>query len=90
MTGALPQGHLDELDKPNLTEDELFRYLHEDEGLVFVSRYGIKQAVIRREIVPTRIGRNNLFSKRDGLNWIKSRKQQGQYRAAPRHAPVGV
>ncbi|OBB65248.1 hypothetical protein A5758_18645 [Mycobacterium sp. 852014-50255_SCH5639931] len=68
-------GHagLRDLDRPNLTEKELFEYLHDSEELP-VSRRAIKYAVMRREIVPTRIGNGNYFSKRDGLDWIKSRK----------------
>jgi hypothetical protein len=64
---------LGELDRPNLTEQQLFEYLHDSEELP-VSRRAIKYAVMRREIVPTRIGNGNYFSKRDGLQWIRSRK----------------
>jgi hypothetical protein len=39
-----------------------------------VSRRAIKYAVLRREIIPTRFGNGNYFSKRDGLEWIKSRQ----------------
>lgn len=62
-----------DLDRPNLTEAELYEYLHDSERLP-VTRRGIKYAVMRREILPTRIGNANYFSKRDGLEWIKSRK----------------
>jgi hypothetical protein len=72
---------LDELDKPNLTEQELWEYLYYDEDLVGVTRRSIKWAVLRREIIPTRIGSRNYFSKRDGVDWIRSRKQPGVYRA---------
>jgi hypothetical protein len=71
---------LDDLDKPNLSEEELWEYLHFDEDLVGVTRRSVKWAVLRREILPTRIGSKNLFSKRDGLDWIKSRRQPGVYR----------
>jgi hypothetical protein len=64
---------LHHLDRPNLTEHELFEYLHNCEDLP-VTRRAIKYAVIHREIVPTRIGNGNYFSKRDGLQWIRSRK----------------
>ncbi|WP_231986405.1 hypothetical protein [Mycobacterium sp. E2479] len=67
------------MDKPVLTEDELWEYLHYDEGLP-VTRRSIKHAVIRREIIPTRLGNSNFFSKRDGLHWIASRRQTGVYR----------
>jgi hypothetical protein len=62
---------VDDMDTPVLTEDELWEYLHHDEGLP-VTRRTIKHAVIRREIVPTRLGNSNYFSKRDGLQWVES------------------
>lgn len=68
-------GYLSDVDKPNLTEQHLFEYLRYDED-VPVTRRSIKYAVMRREIVPTKIGRSNYFSKRDGLDWIASRKRR--------------
>lgn len=68
-------GALDDLDKPNLTEQELWEYLYYDEDLVGVTRRSVKWAVLRREIIPTRIGQRNYFSMRDGLNWIQSQRQ---------------
>ncbi len=68
-------GYLSDLDKPNLTEQQLFEYLRRDED-VPVTRRSIKYAVMRREIVPTRIGRSNYFSKRDGPGWLASRKRR--------------
>ncbi|MGD1204829.1 hypothetical protein ACKUVQ_00265 [Mycobacterium seoulense] len=64
---------LRDLDRPNLNEQTLFEYLKDTERLP-VTRRAIKYAVMRREIVPTRIGNKNYFSKRDGLDWIKSCK----------------
>lgn len=66
---------VDELDKPVLNEEALWEFLYFDEGLTSVTRRSIKMAVINREIVPTRIGCSNYFSKRDGLDWVTSRKQ---------------
>jgi hypothetical protein len=79
---------LSDLDKPNMSEEELWEYLHYDEDLP-VTRRAVKWAVLRREILPTRIGRTNYFSKRDGLDWIKSRKQTGNYSAPESRAAVG-
>ena len=62
------------LDRPNMTEQELFEYLRYDMELP-VTRRMIKYAVMRREVVPTRLGNGNYFSKRDGLEWIRSRKR---------------
>lgn len=67
-------GVLDPLDVPNLNETELYEYLYFDEKLP-VTRRGVKDAVMRREIIPTRLGNGNYFSKRDALDWVKSRRQ---------------
>lgn len=71
---------MDDMDKPVLTEQQLFEYLRYEEGIVGVTRRSIKHAVLRREIIPTRIGNSNWYSKRDGLNWVASRRQPGIYR----------
>lgn len=63
---------MDDMDKPVLNQQQLFEYLRYEEGLTSVTRSSIKWAVIRREIVPTRIGNGHYFSKRDGLKWIES------------------
>lgn len=66
-------GVVDPLDVPNLNQEQLFEKLV-DMGFP-VTRWGIKMAVIDREIIPTRLSGKNFFSIRDGLDWIKSRKQ---------------
>ncbi|WP_006247223.1 hypothetical protein [Mycolicibacterium tusciae] len=65
-------GLMPEIEKPNLNEAELYHFLHYEEGLVDVTRRAVKWAIIRREIVPTRIGNRNMFSRKDGLDWIRS------------------
>lgn len=65
-------------DRPTMTMTELYEYLRYDEGLP-VTLSGVREAVRRREIHPTRIGRGNFFSQKDGWDWIKSRKQPGTY-----------
>lgn len=79
---------MDDDEKPTLTEQGLYEYLHNEEGLP-VTRRAIKYAVLRREIQPTRLGGGNFYSKRDGLDWVKSRKQPGVYRAPKSSAAVG-
>ena len=66
-------GYLSDLDRPNLTEQQLFEYLCFDEDLP-VTRRSVKYAVMKREIMPTRLGNGNYFSKRDGLEWVRSRR----------------
>ena len=56
-----------------MTEQGLFEYLRYDMELP-VTRRMIKYAVMRWEVVPTRLGNGNYFSKRDGLESIRSRK----------------
>ena len=53
-----------------MTMTELYEYLHCDEGLP-VTLSGVREAVRRREIHPTRIGRGNFFSQKDGWDWIR-------------------
>ncbi len=63
----------------NLNQEQLFEELL---NLGFpVTRFMIKQAVLRRELVPVRLGLGNYFSVNDGLRWIESRRQPGIYRA---------
>lgn len=70
---------MEEFEKPTMTEQELWEWLHYDEGIP-VTRRAVKHAVLRREIEPTRLGNSNLYSRQDGWDWIKSRKQAGAYR----------
>ena len=70
---------MDEDHKPTMTEQELWEWLRNDEGIP-VTRRAIKHAVLRREILPTRLGNANLYSKQDGWDFIASRKQSGVYR----------
>lgn len=78
-------GILDDYDKPNLTEAELFHFLRYEEGLVGVTRRSVRFAIMRRHIVPTKIGNTNYFSKRDGIDWIASSRVPV---AVPRTVPA--
>lgn len=53
-------------------------------GHVGVTHRTVKYAILRREIVPTRLGHANWFSTRDVMDWIASRKVPGRYAAAQR------
>jgi hypothetical protein len=79
---------MDEDEKPTMTEQELWEWLHDVEGIP-VSRRAIKYAVLKRQIWPSRVGPRNLYSKQDGWDWVKSRKQPGVYRAPQTPAAVG-
>ena len=68
---------LDPLDVADLTELGLFRFLKYDVG-VPVTTSLIHVAVMRREIIPTKLGRRSLFSRRDGLNWLAAQKEKGK------------
>jgi hypothetical protein len=68
---------LNPLDVADLTESGLFRFLKYDVG-VPVTASLIHTAVMRREIIPTRLGRRNMFSRRDGLNWLAAQKEKGK------------
>ena len=79
---------MNDMDDPVLTEAELFEYLHYDEGLTAITRSTIRLAVRRREIQPYRLGNKHRLSKRDGLNWVGSRKQAGRYVATNYRVPA--
>jgi hypothetical protein len=70
---------VDPHDVANLNQEQLYKRLREF-GYP-VTRYLIKQAVLRRELKPVRLGVGNYFSVNDGLRWIESRRQPGIYRA---------
>ena len=74
---------MDDIELPIFNEQELFEYLRFDLNLKGVTRRSVKHAVIRREIVPTRIGNNNYFSKQDGLDWLKAQKHPVARRGRP-------
>ncbi len=74
-TTADSMNGIDPLDIPNLTETEVFQYLL-NELRIPVTRNVIKWAVLNREIKPTRIGKKNLFSRRDAQNWVAARQNK--------------
>lgn len=81
---------MDDIELPIFNEQQLFEYLHHHLGVGGVTRRSVKHAVIRREIVPTRIGNSNYFSKRDGLKWLEAQKHPVARRGRPTfHASVG-
>lgn len=73
---------IDPLDIANMDEEQSYQFMVNPPLSVPVTRHVVKWAVINREVEPRRIGRKNLFSRRDWLNWIESRRQPGHYRAA--------
>jgi len=79
---------IDLLDIPNMDEQQSYEWMLNDLKIP-VTRRVVKWAVIDREVTPTRIGRKNLFSRRDWLLWIESRRQPGIYHAAKSPAAVG-
>jgi hypothetical protein len=60
---------------PNLNKEGVFQYLT-GEGYI-VTRNAIKEAVLRRELKPVRIGNRNLFSRERARAWVDSREQCG-------------
>ena len=57
----------------NNDEQQLYTFIR-DVLKVPVSRHALNMAIRNREIVPTQIGYKNLFSNKDAIDWIKSRK----------------
>lgn len=66
-------GVIDQIDKANMTIDELADYLRDVEGMP-VTRRQMRNAVHNGEIEPTNLSNANYFSIRDGLDWLASRK----------------
>lgn len=66
---------MDDNDKPVLNQADVYAWLHDGEGLP-VTRSAIKWAVIRRELVPTKIGRALYFSRNDVLRWLESLREE--------------
>lgn len=69
---------IDDLDKPNLSIEELWEFLYYDEDIPVTLRQ-LQNAVRDEEIVPTKLSNKNRYSKRDGLNWLAA--QKGRKRA---------
>jgi hypothetical protein len=70
---------VDPNDVANLNQEAAFQKL--TEWGYPVTRRTIKYAVMRRELVPVRLGNGNYLSANDLLKWIESRRQPGIYRA---------
>lgn len=69
---------VDPLIVTNLNQDGAFQFLCE-QGYP-VTRRMIKYAFDRKEVKPARLGNGNYVSRRDLLDWIESRRQDGPYR----------
>ena len=78
--------YVDPMDIPNLNEQQLYEYIKNDLG-VPLGRNTIKRAVISREIKPTVIARKNLFSRADGLNWLREQTAKTQQPQPTRKKP---
>lgn len=72
---------LNRIDKTNLLVDELADYLRDEEGLP-VTRRQLRQAVLDRELIPTKLSNRNYYSIQQGLDWVASRR--GMYRGEPK------
>jgi hypothetical protein len=71
-------------DVANLNQEAAFQKL--SEWGYPVTRRTIKYAVLRRELVPVRLGNGNYLSINDLRRWIESRRQAGTYQL-PEGAP---
>jgi hypothetical protein len=69
---------MDPDDVANLNQEAAFEKLRE--WGYPVTRRMIKYAVLRRELVPVRLGNGNYLSANDLRRWIESRRQAGVYR----------
>lgn len=67
-------------DVANLNQEAAFQKLRE--WGYPVTRRTIKYAVLRRELVPVRLGNGNYLSANDLRRWIESRRQASTYKLA--------
>jgi hypothetical protein len=75
-------GIIDEDDTPKHRLEELCEELQDKK--IPVSYRQLREAVLRGELVPTKLSNRNYFSLRDGLNWVAA--QKGKYRSQSKHA----
>lgn len=76
-------GVLDEIDRPNLTIEELWEWLFYDNDLPVTLRQ-MKYAVYGGALVPTKLSNRNYYTRRQGLDWIAA--QHGKKRATSKSA----
>lgn len=77
---------VDPLDVTNLNQEAAYQFLVE-QGYP-VTRWMIKCAFDNKEVRPARLGNGNYVSRRDMLNWVESRRQDGPYRVTKSAAAV--
>ncbi|OBI89267.1 hypothetical protein A9X01_13890 [Mycobacterium asiaticum] len=65
-------------DVANLNQEDAFQKLRA--WGYPVTRRMIKYAILRRELIPVRLGNGNYLSANDLWRWIESRRQTGIYR----------
>lgn len=75
--------YLDPLDVPDLKEHQLFLFMKNELGLPVTEGY-IHNEIIAREIVPTKIGSNNYFTRRDALEWLERTRKMSRIAARDR------
>ncbi|WP_019288709.1 hypothetical protein [Rhodococcus pyridinivorans] len=59
---------IDPLDIPNLSEPQVFAYLHEMND--HITRRMVRDAVLHKELRGVKRGNKNLFSRRAALSWM--------------------
>lgn len=64
---------LDEIDRPNLTLQELQEWLYYDNDLPVTLRQ-LKRAVERDELVGSMLSNRLYYSKQEGLDWVAAQR----------------
>lgn len=72
--------YIDPLDVPDLNEERLHKFMTEELGIRFSPGF-LHQLIIERDIVPTRIGRNLYFTRRDALEWLVLQRKKSRIEA---------
>lgn len=68
---------LDEIDRPNVTLEELWEWLYYDNDLP-VTRRQLREATLNGELVATKLSNRNYYTRRQGLDWVAA--QHGKKR----------
>lgn len=73
----MTQAHykIDPLDITDLKEAGLVQFMQDCFGPAITASV-IHEAIVNREIVPTKIGKNNWFARRDGIEWFEVQRQK--------------
>lgn len=63
--------YVDPLDIPDMNQDDVFRYVR-IVGRIPITPSTVHQAVLSKDLVPTKLSGKNRFTRRSALKWVES------------------